>query len=126
MKGDRKTRDQKLFWSFRFGAKLDGNQDTMDIYYLSVRRSRLDCRPSRDSLFNNSGFEYPVDIERGTFTPIRHYFFEDKKWPFENKKAAFSLATGLTWESANKSSGSLAATSTSSHTQIILRLNIEF
>jgi hypothetical protein len=126
VKGDRKTQDQKLSWSFRFGTKLHGNPDITDIYYLSFRRSRLDYRPKRDSLFNNSGFEYTVDMERGTFTPVRHYFFVDKKWPFENKKMAFSLATGFVWESSKKYSGALAADHTGSQTQIILRPNIEF
>ncbi len=126
VKGDRKTQDRKLSWSFRFGAKLHGNPGITDIYYLSFRRSRLDYRPQGDSIFNNSGFEYTADIERGTFTPIRHYFFVDKKWPFENKKMAFSLATGFVWESSKKYSGALAADHTGSQTQIILRPNIEF
>ncbi len=126
VKGDRKTQDQKLSWSFRFGAKLHGNREITDIYYLSFRRSRLDFRPERESFFNNSGFEYTADIEKGTFTPIRHYFFVDKKWPLEGKKMAFSLATGFVWESSAKYSGSLAASDQGSHTQIILRPNIEF
>jgi hypothetical protein len=126
VKGDRKTQDRKLSWSFRFGAKLHGNPDITDIYYLSVRRSRLDYRPQGDSIFNNSGFEYTMDIERGTFTPIRHYFFVEKKWPLAGKKMAFALATGFVWESAKKYSGALAADHTGSQTQIILRPNIEF
>jgi hypothetical protein len=126
VKGDRKTQDQKLSWSFRFGAKLHGNPEITDIYYISFRRSRLDYRPKGSSIFNNSGFEYTMDLERGTFTPIRHYFYVDKKWPFENKKMAFSLATGFVWESAKKYTGALAANHTGSQTQIILRPNIEF
>ena len=126
VKGDRKKQDQKLSWSFRVGAKLHGNPDITDIYYLSFRRSRLDYRPKDDSIFNNSGFEYTVDFERGTFTPVRHYFFVDKKWPYENRKMAFSLATGFIWESPNKYSGALADSSTGSQTQVILRPNIEF
>jgi len=126
VKGDRKTQDQKLSWSFRFGAKLHGNPDITDIYYLSFRRSRLDYRPRGASIFNNSGFEYTVDMKRGTFTPVRHYFYVDKKWPFADRKMAFSLATGFVWESSQKYSGALAANPTGSQTQIILRPNIEF
>jgi len=126
VKGDRKTQDQKLSWSFRFGTKLHDNPDITDIYYLSFRRSRLDYRPKATSIFNNSGFEYTVDMQRGTFTPVRHYFFVDKKWPFASRKMAFSLATGFIWESAKKYSGALAANHTGSQTQIILRPNIEF
>ena len=126
VKGDRKTPDRKLGWSFRVGLKLHGDPDIMDIYYLSFRRSRLDYSPKIDSIFNNSGFEYTVDMERGTFTPIRHYFFVEKKWPFENRKMAFALATGFVWESAKKYSGALASGSETGSTQIILRPNIEF
>jgi hypothetical protein len=126
VKGDRKTQDRKLSWSFRVGAKLHGNPDITDIYYLSFRRSRLDYSPKEDSIFNNSGFEYTVDFERGTFTPIRHYFLVDKKWPFENKKMAFTLATGFVWESSKKYSGALATNDTGNQTTIILRPNIEF
>ncbi len=125
VKGDRKTQDRKLGWSFRVGAKLHGNPDITDIYYLSFRRSRLDYKPKEDSVFNNSGFEYTVDLERGTFTPIRHYFYVDKKWPLGDWKMAFTLATGFVWESAKKYSGALAE-SAGSQTQIILRPNIEF
>ena len=126
VKGDRRTQDRKMSWSFRVGAKIHGNPDITDIYYLSFRRSRLDFKTEKSSVFNNSGFEYTMDMERGTFTPIRHYFFVDKKWPFENKKMAFSLATGFVWESAKKYTGALAADHTGSQTQIILRPNIEF
>ena len=125
VKGDRRTDDQKLGWSFRVGVKLHGNPDITDIYYLSFRRSRLDYRPTRETIFNNSGFEYTVDFERGTFTPIRHYFYVDKKWPIPDKKFAFTLATGFVWESAAKYSGALADRN-GSQTQFILRPNIEF
>jgi len=126
VKGDRRTRDRKMSWSFRVGTKMHGNPDIMDIYYLSFRRSRLDFRPKGSSIFNNSGFEYTVDMERGTFTPIRHYFFVEKKWPHREKKIAFALATGFVWEAARKYSGALASGGKSSGTQIILRPNIEF
>ena len=126
VKGDRKKSDQKLSWSFRFGAKLHGNPDITDIYYLSFRRSRLDYRPKRDTIFNNSGFEYTMDLKKNTFTPMRHYFFVEKKWPLEGKKMAFALATGFVWESADKYSGELATGKQGSSTQIILRPNIEF
>jgi hypothetical protein len=126
VKGDRRTQDRKMSWSFRVGAKTHGNPDIMDIYYLSFRRSRLDFRPAGASIFNNSGFEYTVDMERGTFTPIRHYFFVEKKWPLEGKKMAFTLATGFVWEAARKYSGELTSGNETSGTQIILRPNVEF
>ena len=125
VKGDRKSTINKLSWSFRIGAKLHGNSDITDIFYLSFRRSRLDYLPKDSSLMNNSGFEYTVDLDRKTLHSIRHYFFVDKKWPFENQKMAFTLALGFVWESKEKYSGVLA-TSTDDNFQFILRPNIEF
>jgi hypothetical protein len=125
IKGDRRSPVKKLSWSFRIGAKLHGNPDITDIFYLSFRRSRLDYLPTDSSLTNNSGFEYTVDLDRRTFHSIRHYFFVDKKWPLDDQKIAFTLALGFVWESKEKYSGVLA-TSKQDNFQFILRPNIEF
>ena len=125
VKGDRKSPVKKLSWSFRIGAKLHGNPDITDIFYLSFRRSRLDYLPTDSSLMNNSGFEYTVDLDRRTLHSIRHYFFVDKKWPLESQKMAYALALGFVWESKEKYSGVLA-TSKEDNFQFILRPNIEF
>ncbi len=124
MKGDRKSPTQTLSWSFRVGAKFHGNPDIKDIVYLSLRRSRLDFKPEGSSLLNNSGFEYTYDMSSRDARPIRHYFYVDKKWPIENRKMAYALATGFVWESAHKYSGELATRGNS--LQFILRPNIEF
>lgn len=126
IKGDLKSPAKKLSWSFRAGAKLHGNPYITDILYVSLRRSRLDYKPEGSSLFNNSGFEYTYDMDRRTLSPIRHYFYVDKKWPFENKKMAFSLALGFVWESAKKYSGPLAEGREKNDFQFIIRPNIEF
>ncbi len=125
IKGDRKSPVKKLSWSFRIGAKLHGNPDITDIYYLSFRRSRLDYLPTDSSLMHNSGFEYTVDMDRRTLHSIRHYFFVDKKWPLESQKLALALALGFVWESKEKYRGVLA-TSKEDNFQFILRPNIEF
>ncbi len=126
VKGDRKSSVRKLSWSFRVGAKLHENPYITDIIYISLRRSRLDYKIERSSILNNSGFEYTFDMNRRGFGAIRHYFFVDKKWPFEKKKMAFTFAMGFVWESARKYSGPLAAGRESDDFQIILRPNIEF
>jgi hypothetical protein len=126
MKGDRKSPVKKLSWSFRAGAKLHGNPDITDIVYLSVRRSRIDYLPDEYSLLNNSGFEYTFDMDRRTLSSIRHYFLVDKKWPFQDRKMAFSLALGFVWESAKKYTGVLAAGRDRDDFQLIFRPNLEF
>lgn len=125
MKGDRKSPIKKLSWSFRVGTKLHANPFITDIVYLSFRRSRLDYKPRESSILNNSGFEYTIDMDRNTFTPMRHYFYVDKKWPIEKKQIAFALAAGFVWESAGKYTGPLAA-GQGTNFQFLLRPNIEF
>jgi hypothetical protein len=124
MKGDRKSPIKKLSWSFRIGTKHHGNPDITDIIYVSFRRSRVDYKFEGDSFFNNSGFEYSLDMQQRTLSAIRHYFFVDKKWPIENKQIALSLAVGFVWESAKKYTGALATGK--DDFQVILRPNIEF
>lgn len=126
MKGDRESSVKKLSWSFRIGAKTHANPDITDIVYLSFRRSRLDYKPEGNSIFNNSGFEYTYDMDRSNLKPIRHYLYVDKKWPFENRKMAFALATGFVWESARKYTGVLAEPGGKNNFQILLQPNIEF
>jgi hypothetical protein len=126
VKGDRKSLVKKLSWSFRIGAKLHGNPNITDIIYVSFRRNRLDYQSEKRSLFHNSGFEYTYDMDLRTFSAIRHYFYVDKKWPFQNKRMAFSLAVGFVWESAKKYTGVLASGRGKNDFQFILRPNIEF
>ena len=125
MKGDRKSPVKKLSWSFRVGGKFHGNPYITDIVYLSFRRSRVDYQPESASLLNNSGFEYTIDMNSKTFTPLRHYFYVDKKWPIENKKIALALAVGFVWESAGEYSGPLKIGQNTGF-QFLLRPNIEF
>ncbi|MDH4164626.1 MAG: hypothetical protein OEW15_18340 [Nitrospirota bacterium] len=126
VKGYRKTADRKLSWSFRVGAKYHENPYITDIVYLSFRRSRLDYKPDRASVFNNSGFEYTYDMDRKTLNAIRHYFTVDKKWPLAGGKSAFTVVLGVIWESFKKYTGPLSAGRETSDLQIILRPNIEF
>jgi hypothetical protein len=126
VKGDRKSPERKLSWSFRLGLKLHEHPEITDILFLSMRRSRLDYKPSRSSFLDNSGFEYTFDMDRRTFSAIRHYFFIEKKWPLESRKMAPALAVGFVWESAKKYTGSLGTNRQNDEFQFILRPNIEF
>lgn len=126
IKGDRKSPNRKLSWSFRVGLKLHGNPEITDVFYLSLRRSRTDFHPVKSTFYHNSGFEYTFDMKRRTFDAIRHYFTVDKKWPLQNKKIALALAVGFVWESAKKYTGALGADRTGNTLEFILRPNIEF
>ncbi|HAK59901.1 MAG TPA: hypothetical protein DCO77_05895 [Nitrospiraceae bacterium] len=126
IKGDRKSTNRKLSWSFRVGLKLHGHPEITDIVYLSLRRSRIDYNPIVTTFYHNSGFEYTFDMKRRSFDGIRHYFTVDKKWPLKNKKIALALAVGFVWESAKKYTGALGADRAGNTIEYILRPNIEF
>lgn len=125
VKGDREYPQQKLHWSFRIGGKFHDNPDITDVYYASVRRSRLDYEASAKSIIKNGGIEYTFDVDADTFEFVRHYFTVDKKWPFKNKKFAFTLALGIIWESSKRYQGSLKEEKVDNF-QVLLRPNIEF
>lgn len=126
IKGDRKFPTHILNWSFRVGEKLHSNPDIKDVMYVALRRSFVDFEGLHDSLFKNAGFEYIFDMDNRTFKPVRHYFTVDKKWPYKEKKMAFSMAVGFIWEGALKYTGALEDKEKRDNFQVILRPNLQF
>lgn len=126
IKGDRKFPTHTLSWSFRVGEKLHSNRDIKDVIYIALRRSFVDYEGSPDTFFKNAGFEYIFDMDNRTLKPVRHYFTVDKKWPYNEKKIAFSMAVGFIWEGALKYTGVLEDRENRDNFQIILRPNLQF
>ena len=132
LKGEQILRDRSLRWSFRAGAKFHENRYIADSFYLGFRRSRTDfAEKASDSFWlHNSGFEYVSDFSQRKFEPLRHYLVVDKKFPFRNSRAAFTLGLGFVWTANKKYSGPLsnsaAGTAAPNSFQFILRPNLEF
>lgn len=126
IKGDRNFSYATHSWSFRFGAKLHSNPDIADVFYLGLRRDRLDFLESGWSLWHNSGFEYRFDMRTQNLAWMRHDIRFDKKWPLAETKTAFKLVVGLIYESQSKYTGVLADRVGSENIQIIVQPNIEF
>jgi len=125
VKGDKKTDDQSLSWSFRGGIKMHRHPDIRDVFYLSLRRSRIDYEGSVWSLFQNSGFEYTISFAADTFAVVENIFYVNKKWPMK-KFAAFSLDLGFILNNSNKYSGELSNQKDEGNFTILFRPNIEF
>ncbi len=125
IKGDQIFETKMMNWSFRVGTKRHEHSEIADIYYVALRRSRLDFEASSGSIWENSGFSYVFDISTHGFDPMRHYVTLDKKWPFKGKKIAFKLDLGFIWESNKKYSGSLSVEKRE-NTQVFIRPNIIF
>ena len=128
VKGDREYPHQKLKWSFRIGGKFHDNPDIADVYYVGVKRDRLDSKASAKSILKNSGIEYKVDWDSDTFEFVRHEFTVNKKWPFKEKKMGLrglKLILGIIWESNKRYTGSLREEDADNF-QVLIQPNIEF
>ena len=126
VKGDKKSEENKITWSFRVGGKFHNNPYIKDVLYFSMRRDRLDYGDRSFSFLKNSGIEYTVSIDNESGSIIEHYFRIGKKIPLGKIRAAFSINTGFIWDAADKYTGPLARPGNGSLFQFILQPNLEF
>ncbi len=125
IKGDRDYPKQKLSWSFRIGAKFHNHEDITDVYYVSVRRSRLDFDAKASSIRHNSAFEYKFLFDQKHRSAVQHTLYAEKKFPQKGKKYAFTLGVGVIYDKDRKYTGALDDRDGDSYS-IIIRPNIEF
>ncbi len=125
IKGDRDYPKQNLSWSFRIGAKYHDHAEITDVYYVSVRRSRLDFEAESSSIRHNSAFEYTFLFDQEDMAAVQHSFSVEKKFPQKGKKYAFTLALGIIYDKDRKYTGTLDDRDGDSFS-IIIRPNIEF
>lgn len=126
VKGDLQTEARKMSWSFRIGSKLHSNGDIADIYYIGIRRGRIDYEKTPLSFLLSSDIEYRLDVDRRNFGSITNYLMLEKNFSLPKRKAAVSLGFGYLWRSPNKYSGALAGSADQSTAQILFRPNIKF
>jgi len=126
IKGDQKTENRRMQWSFRGGAKRHGNREILDTYYISLRRDRTDYKPTEWSWLLSSAIEYRIDFDHRDLQPISHYVIMEKNWPAFKGKCVMSVGFGYLWRSNDKYSGSLAARRWPSQGQFLLRPNFKF
>lgn len=125
VKGDRDYPLNRLSWSFRVGAKFHDNPDITDVYYISLKRSRLDFKAETHSILKNSAFEYTFLFTQEDMAPVQHTFFIEKKFPQKSKKYAYTLALGVVYDKDRKYTGDLDDRDGDSYS-LIIRPNIEF
>lgn len=125
-KGDRVTPATKFIWSCRIGSKQHRNPYILDVYYVALRRDRIDYSDNHLSFLKNSGIEYAFDMDRNSGKIIRHFLRVSKKLAVSRFKCAVSINTGFIWEGADKYSGPLTRTRNAGSLQFILQPNIQF
>ncbi|MEK7286994.1 MAG: hypothetical protein AAB091_00330 [Elusimicrobiota bacterium] len=126
VKGDQQTPSRKMSWSFRFGAKIHGNPEIQDTYYLGLRRSRTDYKTTRLSFLLSSSFEYRIDLGRRERRALSHFILVEKNFPVTKRNWTFSLGMGYLWVGQDKYSGALAQRRLNNETQYLLRPNLKF
>ncbi|MBS0618061.1 MAG: hypothetical protein JSR44_07720 [Spirochaetes bacterium] len=125
IKGDQLFTLQKLQWSYKFGVKLHDNHNVSDVFFVGMKRDRLDYTSSAWDFLMNSGFEARVDFLTTSAKPARVYLEVNKKWPVK-QALAFSLVLGFLWQSQSLYTGPLDNYPGGENYQVILRPNIEF
>jgi hypothetical protein len=124
VKGDKKLSNLKLQWSFRLGGKYHANIEIADVFYVALRRSRIDYDDHHFSWFKNSGLMYKFDFDTRTFKSIQHQLVADKKFPMPKGKIVPTLSLGFIWRAEEKYAGSLRTDSP--NFEILFQPNIEF
>jgi hypothetical protein len=125
-KGDRTSPDSKFGWSCRLGIKQHRNPYIRDVYYVALRRDRIDYADNRFSFLRNSSIEYRFDMDRDSGKIIRHFFLIGKKVAVTRFKCALSISTGFLWEGADKYTGPLRRTRGAGDAQFLLQPNLQF
>jgi len=124
LKGEQIIEERSLFWSYRIGAKFHSKRYITDEVFAGIRRQRTDYK--RNGLwYENCGAEITASFSKIDLKPIRYLFMIDKKFPFKNKRVAFSLGVGFVWDSYRKYSD-LNEYRKKDDFQFIIRPNMEF
>jgi hypothetical protein len=124
IKGDKKKSDIKLQWSFRAGAKLHSHAGIADVFYVGLRRSRVDYGNHQFSWLRNSGAMVKFDFDLHRYNPIQYEMIVDRKFPVKKSKVVPSLAIGFIYRTRDKYSRELQ--SDSEEFQLLLQPNLEF
>ncbi len=126
VKGDQESKRRKMSWSFRFGRKFHENPEVLDVYYVGIRRNRVDFEKTRYSFLLSSAIEYRVDFNRESLEPVGHYVMLEKNFPLRKRRWTLSLGLGYLWQSQDKYSGGLARRRRRTDAQALLRPNLKF
>ena len=126
LKGTRIKNDVDLDWSFRIGAKINGNRDFANTLYIGARRSSINYKKSVWSLVENSAFSTMLSVSTETFKFTEGEMMVEKKWPLSwTQKMSFGLGLGYLYHSKEKYRGVLREDGIDNH-QLIFRPNLKW
>jgi len=126
LKGTRIKDEVDLDWSFRVGAKINGNRDFVNTLYVGARRSSINYKKSAWSLLENSAFSTMLSVSADSFEFTDGEMIVEKKWPLSwPQKVSFGLGIGYLYHSSKKYRGVLRDDGIDNH-QLIFRPNLKF
>lgn len=125
IKGDQLFTLLKLQWAFKLGVKMHQNENIADVFFIGIKRDRLDYLADAWDFLANSGYDLRVDFKTTDFKPARVAFEINKKWPMK-EALAFTLALGFLWQSESLYAGPLDNYPGGENFQVLLRPNIQF
>ncbi|MFO1470702.1 MAG: hypothetical protein U1F27_06695 [Turneriella sp.] len=125
IKGDQLFTLLKLQWAFKLGVKMHQNENIADVFFIGIKRDRLDYLADAWDFLANSGYDLRVDFKTRDFKPARVAFELNKKWPMK-EALAFTLTLGFLWQSESLYSGALDNYPGGENFQVLLRPNIQF
>ncbi len=126
LKGTRAKTDVDLDWSFRVGAKINGNKNFVNSLYIGARRSSIDYKKNIYSLRYNSAFSTMIALSADTFKLINYEIILEKKIPISgSEKMSFGIGIGYRYNSGNKYRGTLKEEGIDNH-QLLIRPNLKW
>lgn len=126
IKGARISDKRTIEWSYRAGTKQHENSGIKDVIYLSIWRDRIDFVTAGPSLFNNTLFEYIIDLDYNNLSVIRHFFLAGKSFPLHSRRMALQIKMGFVWEKSDKYTGPLERKSAGDAFMLMFRPNLKF
>ncbi|MBI5889800.1 MAG: hypothetical protein HZB47_03875 [Nitrosomonadales bacterium] len=125
IKGNIDYPDEKLYWSFRAGARFNENPGVNDVTYISLHRSNLDLRYSFLEWLENANYQLRMHFLQHGAEMVRLELIAGKKVPLPGHRYAPTLDIGFVWSSPNEYSGALRDLRGNT-TTLVFRPSLEF
>ena len=117
--------DEKLFWSFRAGARFNTNKNVNDVTYICLHRSNLDLRYPILAWLENANYELRMHFLQHGAEMVRLELIAGKKMPKAGWSFTPTLDIGFVWTSPNEYSGALREQRANSIT-LVFRPSLDF
>lgn len=117
---------REIFFSFRFGSRVNFEPNIHDSVYFSIKRDRVDRSYFGLSPIKNSSLELRLDVNLASLNPSRFLLLFGKKISTPGGKYVFSLSMGVLGIFKDGYSGKLADDKVVEGWTFLFRPNVKF